>query len=288
MSIKICPKVLVLGAGLGGQMITSYLKQEFPSLNITCIGKKDSRRPGLFYFNERIPGICDKEIQVTYDKLGTGSFEDYQVKSRGVVDPSIKTSSFSNVGKTVTGYLQSCETSLETVPVMIDEINLVDKYVKAEDQVFYYDYLISTIPLKIFLKCCHMFTPDLSDEFKQMPVYQFKVGQDFCDTDITSVKVFYDTTDSVFYRTTSYYVGDEVASVVSESIIDFAGRTSVCVPGKILPSQLLTDRVKQLEQDYPEIKLCGRYARWDYHYTIDKSCFDAYRFIRSCGLTSTF
>lgn len=276
-------RVIVAGSGVGGKIISYGLSKEFDNLEIVLIGEENTVKPGLFYFNHKIPGICEKEINVTYSSVGEGSFLDYQKKSRGEVSKEVKTSSFDNIGKTVKGYLLNSEidlTHVNQISQNIDDIDLFDKKIKVGDQCLSFDYLISTMPLKVFLSLMDSSLCDeMAREFKYMPVYQYCLGTQVRDSDIDEINVKYDLTDSNFYRHSTYLNQGCIQYMVSESITDFDGRTSVSYPGKIIPSSKLTDCVNSIENTFDYVKLCGRYARWDYHYLVDQSYRDAINFI---------
>lgn len=289
-------KIVVLGAGIGGMLAARGIKDKFPNFEVTLIGPEDkNERPGLFYFNQKIPGICEREIDVTYEMVGEGSLQDYQVKSRGYSDSNMIISSFRNVGKTVKGYLVNKEISLESIQRVVGTVtslNLFGRQVFAENfpSSFTFDYLISTIPLKVLLKIIVNASGSLSgvdlklfeDEFKCTPVYQKIAGfQKVSDNHIDSIKVFYDLSNSEFYRHSSYYHGDNITRMVSESIKEFEDYDSVAYPGKITPSKKLTGIVAYLEDRFSCLRICGRYARWDYHYLVDQTYFDSIKFVES-------
>lgn len=278
-------RVIVAGAGIGGKIISYGLSKESKNLEVILIGKDNQVRPGLFYFNEKIDEICEKEINVTYSSVGDGSFESYQIKSRGILSDDVKTSSFGNIGKTVKGYLLSSEINLNNIVRVnenIDSIDLFNKKVKVGSICINFDYLISTVPLKTFINLVDPVLCDkLSKEFKYMPVYQYCLGEDIKDCNIDEINVKYDLTESQFYRHSTYLNRGHVLSIVSESITDFRGKSSVSYPGKIIPSNQLTDTVKSIEEGFDYIKLCGRYARWDYHYLVSQSYYDAINFMKS-------
>lgn len=287
-------KIVVLGAGIGGMLAARGIKDKFPNFEVTLIGPEDkNERPGLFYFNQKIPGICEREIDVTYEMVGDGSLQDYQIKSRGYSDSNMITSSFKNVGKTVKGYLVSKQISLTGICRVVGNvtsINLFSKKLKVSDipTEFSFDYLISTIPLSVFLNIfpdATMHGIDLKlfkDEFKFTPVYQKIVGsKEVSDDLIDSIKVFYDLSNSEFYRHSSYYHGDNITKMVSESIKEFSDYDSVAYPGKITPSKKLTGIVAYLEDRFSCLRICGRYARWDYHYLVDQTYFDSIKFVES-------
>ena len=289
-------KIVVLGAGIGGMLAARGIKDKFPDFEVTLIGPEDkNERPGLFYFNQRIPGICEREINVIYEMVGEGSLQDYQVKSRGYSDSNMITSSFKNVGKTVKGYLVNKEISLEGIQRVVGTVtslNLFGRQVSVANfpSAFTFDYLISTIPLSVLLKVVVNASGSLSgvdlklfeDEFKFTPVYQKVSGfQKVSDNHIDSIKVFYDLSSSEFYRHSSYYHGDNITRMVSESIKELEDYDSVAYPGKITPSKKLTGIVAYLEDRFSCLKICGRYARWDYHYLVDQTYFDSIKFVES-------
>lgn len=282
--------IAVLGAGIGGQVISESLSREYPNDKVILIGKKVNSSFGLFYLNKEIPGITGKSFKVEYCKLGDGTFDDYQKKSRGESINSIKTSSFDKVGNFENGYLLNKDfgkskhyTSVEGNAV---KVNLSSQSIDTDDEWHTrvnYDELISTVPLKVFLQITNLTGIDPS-EFKYQKVYEkvtppWLVGK-FEDT-FDSMKVFYDTTDSIYYRHNSYYKGDNLVKMTSESIIEDDSATSVHPYGKIIPSEKINNYVNQLEEFYPNVKLCGRYSRWDYHYLITDSYVDAKKFIKS-------
>lgn len=283
--------VCVLGAGIGGKIISYGIKKKYgDSVKVVLVGEESRVRPGLFYFNKKIPGICEKEVSVTYSKIGTGTLDDYQKKSRGVIDSEVKISSFDKIGKTVTGYLLNREVDLSEIIRINENANklvLSQKklYTKSDEGTF--DYLISTIPLKNFMSIINeSLVTKYSPEFKYSPVYQYQINEIPEDSKIKSIRVSYDTSDSVFYRHSFYEQDKDHWSMVSESITDFENRTSVIYPGKIIPSKVLSEFVDSIEGTCDYFKFCGRYSRWDYHYTVDQSYEDAMKFLENKGLTS--
>lgn len=288
-------RIVIAGAGAGGQVIFQRLCQIVKEdVEVYMIGPEDFRKPGLFYFNRLVRGVAEKPIPVTYKSTGEGTFEDYQRKSRGSVESSVTVSSFSNIGRTVVGYQQTPFTESTTNPShlwvkrKICDIDFKNKKVLLDAEgeegqtTIDYDYLISTIPLPVLAKIASPLICINETDFKYSPVYQCQVGT--TSQDVDEIDVTYDLTDSVFYRHSSYIYRGNVQYIVSESIVDFDGRTSVLYPGKIIPDEEITRQVAKFEEENPSCILCGRYARWDYHYTVDRSVEDAEKFISEKGL----
>ena len=279
-------KVIVVGAGIGGQLISKSLKNCYgDKLDITLIGKVDNRpRPGLFYFDHKIPKICDKEVVVSYEMIGDGDLKSYQIKSRGYYSSEMKNSSFNNIGKSITGYLMSDEFNLNGIKRITQDVDKVlhdDNLVVVNNKSYRYDFLIMTTPLNVTI---HLMYGDVFNDklgtLAYKPVYQKITGfKDIPDSEIDSMKVFYDLSDSNFYRHTSYYNQEDIVKMISESITKFDGANVVAYPGKIIPNEFATDFVGRVEELYPQVKLLGRYARWDYHYLISNSVDDAISFI---------
>lgn len=273
--------VVVLGCGIGGKIVSKGLISKYPELDIFLIGEESLTSPGLFYFNKEIEGVCDKEISVDYGLLGEGSLEDYQKKSRGFSSKDLKISSFNLVGKSVKGYLLNSEFNLSGVKRIKSNavrVDLANRLVRTQNDItIRYDYLINTVPLNIFSRLIGR-TLKVEGMFEYTPVYQFSAGES--SDDIDEIKVQYDLReDVVFYRHSTYLSKGGVVKVVSESIKDFDGRNSIMIPGKIVPSKFLTNYVNALENQFNNLKICGRYARWDYHYTVDQSYYDSVDFI---------
>lgn len=61
-------KVVIIGAGVSGKIIARGLKDKYRErIKVILVGPEGSEAfPELFYFNQKIPGICEKEVQVTY------------------------------------------------------------------------------------------------------------------------------------------------------------------------------------------------------------------------------
>lgn len=273
--------VVVLGCGIGGKIISKGLKLKYPELEVFLIGEDSPLSPGLFYFNKKIDNICDKEVIVNYSLLGEGSLEEYQRKSRGLSNSNLKVSSFNLVGQSVKGYLLNNQFSLSGVKRVnsnASKVSLSENFVRTQDGItIKYDYLINTVPLNIFSRLIGQFEK-VEGKFEWSPVYQFSAGK--FSNSIDEIKVQYDLREEVvFYRHSTYLSKGKVVKVVSESIKDFDGRNSVMVPGKIIPREFLTDYVNSLENQFNNLKICGRYARWDYHYTVDQSYYDSVNFI---------
>lgn len=286
-------RVVVVGAGIGGKLAARGIKNKFPEFEVFLVGPEDcNERPGLFYFNHEIPGICEKKIEVTYGLVGKGTMKDYQIKSRGYFDSRMVNSSFKNIGKTVEGYLVNREINFEDINRVVGEVSLIDldqKFLYIQDSLrLKFDYVIVTVPLKVLLKIVKSEDPlginfdDINKEFKCTPVYQKIAGfQKVSDNHVDSIKVFYDLSSSGFYRHSSYYHGDRITRMVSESILEFEEYDLISYPGKITPSHRLTEIVNTIEKKFDCIKICGRYARWDYHYLVDQTYFDSVSFIES-------
>lgn len=286
-------RVVVVGAGIGGKLAARGIKNKFPEFDVFLVGPEDcNERPGLFYFNRKIPGICEKKVEVTYGLVGEGTMKDYQIKSRGYFDRRMVNSSFKNIGKTVEGYLVNREISFEDINRIVGEVSFID----LEQRFLYiqkslrldFDYVIVTVPLKVLLKIMShenldgVNLDDIVKEFKCAPVYQKVAGfQKVSDNHIDSIKVFYDLSSSGFYRHSSYYHGDCITRMVSESIHEFEEYDLISYPGKITPSIRLTEIVNTIEERFDCIKICGRYARWSYHYLVDQTYFDSISFIES-------
>lgn len=272
--------VVILGAGIGGQVIAKTLSEKHPSLEVFLVGTKDNRTTGLFYLNEKIEGVTDKEINITYDKIGNGTIEDYEEKSRGCSIGKDATSSFNKVGSSEKGYLISSDLSGSYTNIKRNaiEVDLYSKEVVLQDKIIIkYDYLISTIPLKAFMTLIHV-TPPF--EFKSSPVYVTETSKSKEDYD--SIKVVYDTDPkSVYYRYNHYYNGNKLIKTTAESLKDNGIHTNVHYGGKIVPDEVISSYVEGLEFENPEIKLCGRFARWEYHYLISDSYKDSMKFIES-------
>lgn len=278
--------IIVIGAGVGGQLAAYGIAREFPAYKVLLIGPKTDNPKGLFYFNREIPGLNMRRIPVNYELIGEGSLDDYQVKSRGYKSNKLSTSSFNHIGKEVDGYLlESDSILLSNISQLHTSIDLIDreksKIITTENEIISYDYLISTIPLISFIRTSELpviFT-QLSQKFYYNPVYIRTTN--YSEDQVSKILVRYDLTDSIFYRHSIYSNSeDEVIRTEEESIIDFEDKTTTMFPGKIVPSHTLSEYVSQVEDKYPNIKLCGRYARWDYHYTVDQTYYDSLEFIR--------
>jgi len=274
--------VVILGAGIGGQVIAKALSDKHPSLEVFLVGVKDSKTAGLFYLNEKIEGVTDKEIDITYDKIGNGTIEDYEKKSRGCSIGKSVTSSFNKVGSSEKGYLISSDLSGSYLNIErnAEEVDLVNKEVILQDKITVkYDYLISTVPLKVFLRLIHIVPPF---DFWSSPVYVTEIKKKKNKDDFDSIKVVYDTDpDTMYYRYNHYYKEGKLVKTTAESLEDSGIYTDVHYGGKIVPNEVISSYVEGLEFENPEIKLCGRFARWDYHYLISDSYKDSIKFIES-------
>lgn len=287
-------KVLILGAGIGGLSIAQRLSYEDRVSEIVLIGPDSPVQPGLFYYNKPIDHVAEKEILVKYGSIGEGTFEDYQRKSRGLeeVPGEIRVSSFSLINKSVKGYTSEGLILHPSEKIVREysnaqEVDFGNRQVKVSSgkygAIWYsYDLLISTIPLSALISISRHLrfqSSKYKEEFKFSPVYQHQSGE--LTNDYDEINVMYDLTDSHFYRHSSYLRQGKVQYIVSESIRKFDGATSVIYPGKIVPSKCLTEFVSDLQSKYPSLLCCGRYARWDYHYTVDQSVNDALSYINS-------
>lgn len=283
-------KVVILGAGIGGVLAARGVKDKFPEMSVTLVGpRQDNDRPGLFYFNKKIPRIAEKEVDVEYCLIGEGTVADYQLKSRGYFDHSVTKSSFSNVGKKVKGYLLSSDINLEDiecVPMFSSSVDLKNQKVDCGGTLLTYDLLVSTIPLSNFLNLISYSESELralkvvfTNHFR--PVCQKTSGYSLIDdSQVDRINVFYDLSDSKYYRHSSYYNGQDIVKMVSESIDSSCDYDKVTYPGKIVPSVTLSRLVENIESLNNNVILCGRYARWDYHYTVDQTYEDAIKFVK--------
>lgn len=223
------------------------------------------------------------------------------MKSRGTVDSNVKKSSLDLVGKTVTGYLLNQHQRVPMDGVIrnyltVSHISLDTRTVSMSlpqspqdldyghhELVYDYDYLISTVPLNVLMKLVGTDDEEYLEEFKKssIPIYQSKVSYKENDArDFTQIRIYYDLhAGSVFYRHSSYFCGEDMIKLVSESINYFNKYSTLLRPGKILPNEKLTEYVEDLSITHPELLLCGRYARWDYHYMADQSYYDAIKFM---------
>lgn len=283
-------KVVILGAGLGGQLATIAIKRACPDCEITLIGPSTGFPKGLFYFNEKIEGVAERPISIEYSKSGDCSWEEYQYKSRGE-SLSQETSSKSSLSKAEkgvkeTGYLfnlnNNCLNNLESYCTRIFQnctsINFNRKVVEYKvDGYRYrcevnYDYLVSTLPYHIFRKLSGRL--DISLESKPIYLREFRFNKfknPLSLTEKVSVEYNCDLSDPI-YRKSSYYDSEGNLLVVSEeSLTKFDGARKL-VPGKILPNS----NILSLETD--SVKIYGRYAKWDYHYLVTDTYKDAYEF----------
>lgn len=292
-------KILILGAGMSGLTIAAGLGRKFGDCCDIILVGPDSKGllPGLFYYNTEIPGICDKEIQVDYDVVrdlrespdSEEMFKLYQLKSRGVYDDKVKTSSLSLVGKSVKGYLPSVDlTASPNVTRCYDTVTFIDfdsKKVVTDSKVLEYDFLVVTIPLKVLMQLAlkdKSKSYDLEFKSKSIPIYQSVISDDPA-APFDKIMIYYDLHEnSVFYRHSSFMFNGKVTKLVSESIRPFEGFQSTIYPGKILPSNELRAYVDSVTTRYTNVGIFGRYARWDYHYTVDQSYFDAMNFVEKC------
>lgn len=288
-------KVVVLGSGLSGKLSVLALHRSFPECEVTLVGPESDFPCGLFYFNEKIPGVAEREITVSYSKFGDCSWEDYQLKSRGVRLP-VSSSSKSSLYKaekelTEVGY------SLNTENNELDEVNkyctriysfarVVDQYnnllVCQDGTCLKYDYLISTIPLPNFLKMLGIYF----DDFKYKPIYvrntffttysdrsKYSKNPNNILEKTSRIDIKYNCSkEDLVYRTSTYYDSFGRTTVVSEeSLEEIDDFDQKLIPGKIIPT------------DVPEvyssnIKIFGRYAKWEYHYLVTDTYRDAYEF----------
>ena len=283
--------VVVIGAGVSGQLSAYSVKKNFPDYKVVLVGPEDSSesRPGLFYLSQRVDGLCLNQIPVSYDKIGDGTFEDYQRKSRGseYSRKTISTSSFDLIGKTVDGFILRKPADLSGVLRIYENVKKVDydSQIVVPDcgVAIKYDYVIVTTPLQITTQidsCGCKFSVSRSD-FKSLPVYQKVTGIENFDIELVDkINVFYDLSKSSdFYRHSSYYFKGTIVKMISESIIPIEDYSSILYPGKIVPNKDLTDYVNFVENFYGNVLYCGRYSRWDYHYLAEQSYFDTLKFL---------
>lgn len=288
-------RVVVLGSGLSGKLSVLALHRSFPECEVTLVGPESNFPYGLFYFNEKIQRVADKEITVSYSKFGDCSWEDYQFKSRGVrlpVSSSSKSSLYkAEEGLTETGYRLNIENN------ELDEVNkyctriysfakVVDQYnnllVCQDGTCLKYDYLISTIPLPKFLKMLGIYF----DDFKYKPIYvrntffttysdrsKYSKNPNNILEKTSRIDIEYNCSkEDPVYRTSTYYDSLGRTIVVSEeSLEEIDNFDQKLIPGKIIPTN-----VPELYS--PNIKIFGRYAKWEYHYLVTDTYRDAYEF----------
>ena len=292
-------KVIILGEGVGGKLAAQGIASKYPYVDVTLIGPETKAPSGLFYFNEEVPGIAEKPVKVTYSSIGEltdNSFVDYQIKSRGYYDPSVKISSFDKIGKAETGYLLNTDFNLSGVNWIKDEcerVDLISKKVFVKNiggnlrAIFgmSYDLLISTIPLNTFVGSLGGSSEKIESMMEYQPVYvkEMKVPS---NKEIEEIVVHYDLTSSPYYRHSSYYsAGREIVEMRAETIKTITDYTKKLYPGKIVKSSVKGSQIyclaDNIEKANPCIRILGRYARWDYHYLVTDTYRDALEFVKN-------
>lgn len=276
--------ILVLGAGVGGQIVAE-ISRDYDEVKL--VGPATVAPGGLFYINKRLPGLTTKKIDVAYtsDKpLSDETYKTYQIKSRGTYNPEIKVSSLDKVGTTSAGYLLR-DFDLDDIQVKCNckFIDLENQYIltSESDQPLFYDYLISTIPINIFFKLA--LDLDVSADMIYSPIHLKEEEYFVEDENVSKILVEYNVSeDTDIYRKNIYQNKEGITiKASSESIKSLNDETRVIYPGKIIPSKLLSQRVKEVEDSYTNIKLLGRYARWSYHWTLDQTYSEAKNFLNT-------
>ena len=290
--------IVVLGAGIGGKVVALGIKWKYPKNKVVLVGPESNSPEGLFYFNRKIPGISMYPVEVDYRQEGCpdNPMEVYQKKSRGEYDPKVKVSSLSKVGTTEIGYFldrsinwQLLDAGVIWIKENVTSINFSSKKVRTDHDEGTYDDLISTIPFNVLVKLIYDY--DISPQLKYQPIYVKKdIYDDYLVID--RIIVTYDLTDSPYYRISSYQgyidLSDDKVTVekTSESINKVDDTCIAMYPGKIIPSDLYIERAgRRIKIDAETIeklfdfKIVGRYARWDYHYTVDQSYYDTIEYL---------
>lgn len=273
-------RVVILGAGIGGKLAAVGIKNKFPEYEVTLVGPESKEPSGLFYFNEKIPGIAEKEVKVSYDVSSVNEggsifcredvFRNYQIKSRGTYSPSAKISSFDKVGTTETGYFMDDDFDLSDINWIKDTCDSIftkknngfNSIITHKGKVCDYDKLISTIPFNILYSM--IFRTDIVKSLKSTPVYVVEVTSSEYDyRDISKINVIYDVSEDKFYRHSLYYnkYGTYV-KISSETIIDITDQDDWAAlalpskankvvkkklsPGKIIPDEIVVKNPKDL------------------------------------------
>lgn len=278
---------VVLGAGVGGQIVAKTVKNS--DYDVTLTGPEASDPGGLFYLSKRIPGVSSHKVVTTYRSdtpVDVESSIRYQIKSRGTYDKKVKVSSLSKVGTSEEGYiLDSIDISgVVRISQKCKFIDLDNQYILVEDsdRPIFYDRLISTIPVNEFFKLSE--DEDITSSLAYQPIHLIEEQFEVLDTKVTSIITEYDLSSSDIYRR-SWYCNKSGKTIKSsyEAIVPLPFETRIMYPGKILPSDKVLEMINDIEQKYPNVKLLGRYARWDYHWMINQTYSEAKKFINHGG-----
>ena len=275
------PKLVVLGAGIGGRVISKYLKNKYSDkLDILLVSKECKLPKDLFYFDSKIEGVAEREISVRYDLNGERDINKFIVKSKGNISDKFNenlTTSFDKVGTTEKGYLLNEDLDEVDIPYNATKINTLCKWIDLDNnERINFDLLISTIPLPIFIKL--NYNPNLSGfRFINSDLFE-KVETFSSEEDFNRIEVVYDTTDSEFYRISHFFKDDTLIKTVSETLSENSDYVKVS-PGKISRLKEADNYIKTSETLF-NVKFCGRYARWDYHYLVTTSVKDAEDYIK--------
>lgn len=312
-------KVLaVIGAGHSGRIIARTAVDMYPELDVYLIGPESQGQEGLFYVNEKIPGIAEKPIKVEYGFIkpmylsDLDAKESYIRKTRGdcfnpfQVDVKSIISSIDKVGTKEVGYTFNEDLDfykdISYINRNCTDIYLKQRSISVEDfwRPIRYDYLIVTTPYFITAKLIRDFGKLSVKGCDCSPIYVssgIKDKEGFSPT-FNKIRVTYDCDpQSHIYRRNEYvsdsdpdfHVSWNVLEAMSLPKFDDKREYSEVKLGKIKNPgkrpKVLIEELNQKEFDLIDleekcpIKFLGRFARWDYHYLVTDSYKDGMNFL---------
>lgn len=253
------PKVVILGRSTTSRI--AYKLLEVTNNEILMIGTSKCYPQGLFYIHKKIAGItCEDMIAVHYKVNGPNDLSQYLKKTR-VNSVIVSESSFSLVGSTVHGYQiepSIWDDFINEITGTVIRIDLDNRIVTLKNDVKYnYDYLITSIPMPDF---CILAGIEICEPFSYNSVYIYTENIDKIREKVEEIDCCFDTTNSPFYRYSSYNKGLYTSYEYSALSANTLPKEAIKVRyGKI-------DKYKDIETiaQYipPNVLLVGRYASW--------------------------
>ncbi len=297
--------ITILGAGITGRSIARICEVNGVPYNLVGI-TPEVQNPGFFYVHQEIPGLTGEEITIKASVLGEHDREIYMAKSRP--GEPVKVSSFDDLPCDWKGWkLLPTIWDLKTREKFVTKVDLEKGTYSIGEQTFEFTYLISTISLPIFMEICGLERKDL--KFWSIPIWiKSNRNPSSHPCYANELLVYYDTTDSIWYRTTKSANGSVMHEISSEywreDIIRKQGPDNselyvpigeyklprymsggdfkLLRPGKIFPDDSIKSKVGEIESCHDNVLLLGRYARWDYRMMLH-NCVNKFNKFLNCN-----
>ena len=257
--------VLIIGSGIAGMLSAMKIKESGYSDSITiCERNSEIEKPptaAAFYCHE----FLTKEITPTSFEVKWKIIGDKKNASRlyalKVYGPAFS-DKVSICEKEAKGWAIDTEYLIDQTSDMVEtnrdltSINLDYRYCEFNDyERVYYDTLISTIPMPIFLKICNKKSPT----FISKPIYVTE--RDCANMGMNTMSLLYYTDPKYIY-----YRGTEWNGKRFLESMEPTKNCSAMYPGKIWGC----DKSEEIIKDFRKyaVYFQGRYARWERKYFV--------------------